>query len=125
MCCDQEKLGQYLDVVETCLLKQIASRSQHFFEALTTLQVCCLVHCLLSSSSAPPPSIPSLNQSTHSNTRGEQDVRDRVAQACQQVHRLRTGLNDIDRKTVMGMIRIPRLAQRKVRVASRRAGASE
>lgn len=37
----QEKLGQYLDVVETCLLKQIASRSQHFFEALTTLQVWC------------------------------------------------------------------------------------
>lgn len=38
-----------------------------------------------------------------------------MAQACQQVHRLRTGLHDIDRKTVMGMIRIPRLAQRKVR----------
>lgn len=35
----QEKFGLYLDVVETCLLKQIASRSQHFFEALTTLQV--------------------------------------------------------------------------------------
>ncbi len=79
----QERLSQYLDVVETCLLKQISSRSQHFFEALTTLQ----------------------------------DVRDRVAQACRQVLRLRAGLHDIDRKTVMGMIRIPRLAQRKVNLA--------
>ena len=35
----QERLTQYLDIVETCLLKQISSRSQHFFEALTTLQV--------------------------------------------------------------------------------------
>lgn len=79
----QERLSQYLDVVETCLLKQISSRSQHFFEALTTLQ----------------------------------DVRDRLAQACRQVLRLRAGLHDIDRKTVMGMIRIPRLAQRKVNLA--------
>ena len=123
MCCKQEKLGQYLDVVETCLLKQIASRSQHFFEALTTLQVCCLVLVCFHLHRYRP-SIPTLNQSTHSKTLGEQDVRDRVAQACQQVHRLRTGLHDIDRRTVMGMIRIPRLAQRKVR-ASRRAGPSE
>ncbi|KAM3577725.1 hypothetical protein VYU27_000269 [Nannochloropsis oceanica] len=79
----QERLSQYLDVVETCLLKQISSRSQHFFEALTTLQ----------------------------------DVRDRLAQACRQVLNLRAGLHDIDRKTVMGMIRIPRLAQRKVNLA--------
>lgn len=36
-----------------------------------------------------------------------------MSQACSYVHRLRSGLHDIDRKTVMGMIRIPRLAQRK------------
>jgi hypothetical protein len=52
-------------------------------------------------------------------------VRDRVAQACQQVHRLRTGLHDIDRKTVMGMIRIPRLAQRKVRDRDEAVGGRE
>lgn len=80
----QERLSQYLDVVETCLLKQISSRSQHFFEALITLQ----------------------------------DVRDRLAQACGQVLRLRSGLHDIDQKTVRGMIRIPRLAQRKVNLAA-------
>lgn len=108
-------------MVETCLLKQIASRSQHFFEALTTLQVrsCpggvaaasqyemeCLPHTCLTNP---------FNSSDQPNHQTSQDVRDRVAQACQQVHRLRTGLHDIDRKTVMGMIRIPRLAQRKAR----------
>jgi hypothetical protein len=35
----QDRLTHYLDVVETCLLKQISSRSQQFFEALTNLQV--------------------------------------------------------------------------------------
>jgi hypothetical protein len=35
----QERLGTFLDSVESCLLKQISSRSREFFDALTTLQV--------------------------------------------------------------------------------------
>jgi hypothetical protein len=43
-----------------------------------------------------------------------QDVKDRVAQACSQVRRLRRTLHDIDQKAVLRPMRIPRLAQRKV-----------
>jgi hypothetical protein len=105
----QERLSAYLDVVETCLLRQISSRSQHFFDALTTLQVGGeSVRCHRPGAAPPRLTV------HHAPPRHVQDVRERVAQACSKVIRLRRGLHDIDRKTVQGMISIPRLAQRKV-----------
>jgi vacuolar protein sorting-associated protein 54 len=35
-----EKLSHYLDLVEVSLLKQISCRSEAFFNALCTIQVC-------------------------------------------------------------------------------------
>lgn len=102
----QETLTQYLDIVETCLLKQISSRSQQFFEALTNLQVWI--------SEGDPNCIAWFDAwAMYGVGCFVQEVRERVSQACRYVHRLRQGLEDIRQRAVLGAMRIPRLAQRK------------